>query len=163
MKSLDNRKKGLPVLTISLFFTATLTLATPAIMSTNTYAQNTSSLECAKELKDSPEANALGWNPDGNQTRFIINESCYSDAKSIGLVNTKDGDTEPPEWNTEVCNVDYSEDGIFEVYCNNAPFDGSELRYVISNGQLEVIGAQAETQIPTDSQRKQNPAQTPQQ
>src|SRR5688500_4156017 len=133
MKSIDNRKKRLPVLTIAIFITAALVLATPAIMSTHTYAQPapTCQPETAKVLKDSPEAEVLGWNPDGNQTRFMISEPCYTDEKSIVLVNTKDGDLEEP-YNVEVCNVDYSEPAKFEVYCNNAPFDGSELRYVVS-------------------------------
>jgi hypothetical protein len=160
MKSLDNRKKGLPVLTISLFITAAITLATPAIMSTNTYAQEEPACqqETAKVLKDT---NAFGWNPDGNETRFIIEEPCYSD-KSIVLVNTKDGDVEGPEFNTEVCNVDYSDVKLFEVYCNNAPFDGSDLRYVVSDHEFQVVGEQPETQVPTDSQRKQDPARAAQ-
>jgi hypothetical protein len=160
MKLIDNTKKS-SILTKAIFITAAFIFATSAIMFTNTYAQ-TCPAETAKVLKDSTEANGLGWNPDGNQTRFLINEACYSDAKSVVLVNLKDGDIEGPEWNTEVCNVDYSEDGIFEVYCDNAPFEGSELRYVVSDHELQVIGEQAETQTPTDSQRGQNPARASQ-
>jgi hypothetical protein len=163
MKSLENRKKGLPVLTISLFITAAIILATSAIMSTNTYAQ-TSSLECGKVLTDSPQGNQLGWNPDGELTTFSILDDCYDDATSIVLVNTRDGATQEP-WNFEVCNVDFNGEDpqagpFFEVNCNNAPFDGSQLRYVISNSPLEVIGA--ETQLATDSQKRQtNATQTP--
>jgi hypothetical protein len=119
-------------------------MSIPAIISIDVYAQRdmrsstpsdetnkestpSSPWSCAsKVIKDSPEGNALGWNPDGTRTAFTIDEPCYFKADSTVLVNIKDGGK-----NFGVCNVDFSTDGFFEVYCNAPPSDGSELRYLV--------------------------------
>ena len=84
---------------------------------------------CAsKIINDSPEGNALGWDPDGSKTTFSIDEPCYLEQDSTVLINVKDGAA-----NFEVCNVDYRTDNFFEVFCDAPPSDGSELRYLVTS------------------------------
>jgi hypothetical protein len=156
MKSIANFKQ-LTMITIAIFITVALITATSAIMSTNAYAERSmrassdggeestgafgsdTPWSCAsKVLTDSPEGNALGWNPNGGRTIFPIDEPCYLENDSIVLVNVKDG-----ALNFEVCNVDYSTDGFFEVFCNAPPAEGSELRYsvLVQDFGFDVIGA----------------------
>jgi hypothetical protein len=165
MKSIANIKK-LSMVTIAVFISAALIMAIPAIMSIDIYAQRdmrsyTPSVEakettpsspwsCASKLiKDSPEGNALGWNPDGTRTAFTIDEPCYFKADSTVLVNIKDGGI-----NFAACNVDFSTDGFFEVYCTAPPSDGSELRYLVLVDWLDVIGATPTKDLPSDLEER---------
>jgi hypothetical protein len=159
MKSIANIKK-LSMITVAIFISAAIITTIPAIISTDVYAQrdmrtSTPSVEakestplspwsCAsKVIKDSPEGNALGWNPDGTIPTFTINEPCYREFDSVVPVNIKDGGG-----NFEACNVDYHTDipeiplRSFEVHCDQPPADGSELRYMVlvDDRGLEIIG-----------------------
>lgn len=112
MKSTSNFKK-LTMVTIAIFVTATLITAASAIMSNNAYAERSmraspsfdggveskgesfpsdSPWSCAsKIITDSPEGNALGWDPDGEETIFSIDEPCFFEDDSIVLINLKGG------------------------------------------------------------------------
>jgi hypothetical protein len=211
MKSIANIKKT-TVITISIFITASLIAATPAIMSIDVYADHPSDLRdtrfeapsvmsqdsssgflylqpplstvtppspesvtpmpsfaqpfptpqhhyscAAKVISDSPEGNALGWNPNGTDTIFTISEPCYFEDDSTVIVNIKDGGS-----NYEVCNVDFSDNQFFEVYCNAPPDEGSQLRYMVIVQDLEVIGGQPIPleELPEEiAERKQNATQ----
>ncbi|HEX5187087.1 MAG TPA: hypothetical protein VFV86_09380 [Nitrososphaeraceae archaeon] len=177
MKSIVIFKK-LTMLTIAIFITATLIIFIFAIMSTDTFAQrdmresvsfdggdepskghaSDTPWACAsKNILDSPEGKALGWNPDGKRTAFTIKEPCYLEEDSTVLVNVKDGGS-----NFQVCNVDFSTDGFFEVYCNAPPADGSELRYLVLVQWLDVIGSEPMSmeEIPQDLAERQQQTNT---
>ena len=116
----------------------------------------------SKMLTDSPEGNSLGWTPDGEDTIFVIEDSCFLKADSTVLVNIKDGGA-----NFEVCNVVYATEGnttdFFEVFCSAPPADGSELHYIVFWGQKDIVGMEAptpEAELPSDiSARQQNSTQ----
>ena len=160
MKSISNTKKKLTIVTIAIFFAVALIMAISSIMSINVDAQRDmrssapfdgapSPHACAsKVIKDSPEGNALGWDPDGTTTAFIIEEPCYLEFDSTVLVNI--GDIFSGGNNTKVCNVDWSKNEFFEVACNSAPWDGSELRYLVLVKELDVIGATPIKHLPSD-------------
>lgn len=147
---------------IAIFISTALVMSIASIMFIDIYAQrdmrsSTPSVEakestssspwsCAsKIIKDSAEGNALGWNPDGTRTAFTIDEPCYLEEDSTILVNINDGGK-----NFAACNVDFSIDGFFEVYCNAPPSDGSQLRYLILVEWLEIIGATPTKDLPSD-------------
>ena len=82
------------MVTITIFIAEAFIMSIPAIISIDVYAQRdmrsstpsdetnkeftrSSPWSCAsKVIKDSPEGNALGWNPDGTRTAFTIDEPC---------------------------------------------------------------------------------------
>ena len=151
---------------LAIFISAALIMSIASIMFIDIYAQRdmrssvpsvevkesapSSPWSCAsKVIKDSSEGNALGWNPDGTRTSFTIDEPCYLKSDSTVLVNVNDGGT-----NFAACNVDFSTDGFFEVYCNSPPSDGSDLRYLVLVKSLEIVGATPTKELPSDIQER---------
>ena len=147
---------------ISIFISAALIMSIASIMFIDIYAQrdmrssapsveakestSASPWSCAsKVIKDSSEGNAVGWNPNGIRTAFTIDEPCYLKSDSTILVNINDGGK-----NFAACNVDFSTDGFFEVYCNSPPSDGSDLRYLVLVKSLEIVGATPTKELPSD-------------
>ena len=160
---------------IAIFISAALIMSIASIMVIDIYAQRdirssapsvevkestpSSPWSCAsKVIRDSPEGNALGWNPDGTRTAFTIDEPCYIKSDSTVLVNINDvGIT------FAACNVDFSTDGFFEVYCTAPPSDGSELRYLVLVEPLEIIGATPAKELPSDIIERNQQTNTTQQ
>ncbi len=177
MNSIANTQKQ-KLVTIAVFITAVMIAITPIVTSTDAFAAQRESRSSAiaeapgdisasgifgpclsKTLTDSPDANNLGWNPDGSVTTFTIEDPCYIKADSTVLINVKDGGL-----NFEVCNVDYASDfGFFEVFCNAPPAEGSELHYIIFVDFKHVVGMETPTpqeEIPSDiAARQQNSTQ----
>lgn len=61
-----------------------------------------------------------------------------------------------------MCNVDYySDKGFFEVFCNDPPADGSELRYMVlvQDFGFDIIGAEPTPmeEIPQDILARKQP------
>ena len=94
-----------------------------------------------KLIKDTTSGHDVGWNPDDVRDSFIINDSCYFASDSTVLVNIRDGGFAPT-----VCNVDWtSQDGnsnSFEVKCDRAPANATELKYIIFYAPFTVIGGE---------------------
>ena len=68
-----------------------------------------------------------GWTPNGTANTFVIDEIEVHPDYSTILVNTIQD-------NIVICAVDYLyADGYFEVKCNEAPADGTTLKYVVIN------------------------------
>jgi len=176
MNSIANTQKQ-KLVTIAVFITAAMIAITPIVTSTDAFAAQRESRSSAlaeapgdtpqsvfgpclsKTLTDSPDANNLGWNPDGSVTTFTIEDPCYIKADSTVLINVKDGGP-----NFEVCNVDFASDfGFFEVFCNAPPAEGSELHYIIFVDFKHVVGMEAPTpeeEVPSDiAARQQNSTQ----
>lgn len=75
---------------------------------------------------------SFGWEPDGKNTTFTIDDVRVHPFESTVLVNTI-------QENYVVCAVDYLySDGYFEVNCNDPPADGATLKYVVINQEPEV-------------------------
>jgi hypothetical protein len=79
-------------------------------------------------LNDTPAGNALGWNPDGIATDFLITQNGVLDSTFISI-SLNNGDT--------VCGVDDYAFGLdppaFFIKCTSAPPEFSELHYVVEN------------------------------
>lgn len=97
-----------------------------------------------KLIKDTPPGHDVGWDPDGTNDRFLINDSCYLASDSTVLVNIRDGGFAP-----SVCNVDWTSSdpntNSFEIKCDVAPANATELRYIIFYAPFTVIGGENAT------------------
>jgi hypothetical protein len=111
----------LSIIVIRLTITAIL-----IISHFDTYAVRGYLYTCAANIRKDTADGSLGWNLNGNETVFTINESCYLENDSPVLVNIKEDGN-----NFESCNVVFFSDHFFEVSCNNFPTDGSELHYLV--------------------------------
>jgi hypothetical protein len=96
---------------------------------TNTYAAGEGmTLYNKKLLFDDEYGNELGWNPDGKETTFTIEDPSVDKWNSIIIVNLR---TAAPN----VCNVDFIFTGDFDITCMNPPNDRSRLHYMLINSE----------------------------
>ncbi|MGA7978157.1 MAG: hypothetical protein WB975_13055 [Nitrososphaeraceae archaeon] len=95
----------------------------------------------AKLVRDTAAGNAVGWDPNGARRTFLIHDNCYIAGDSTVLVNLKGA-------GFEVCNVDWNlasgSNRYFEVHCDVAPANFSELHYIIFIQNKVVLGAEPE-------------------
>lgn len=87
-------------------------------------------------LTDSPGSNALGWNPDGAKTTFVITDSGISAISSIFL-RVQDSSIFDAS-NCTVGGINTSNGSThFSVRCDNTPNNGSELIYTLVNAPTQ--------------------------
>jgi hypothetical protein len=84
------------------------------------------SLMISRFLLDNSRGASFGWNPNGLETDFIIFDEAVSGSNAV-LINVGDSDS------NSQCEALGALSGFFTILCNNAPPQGSELRYTIIN------------------------------
>ncbi len=84
-------------------------------------------------LQDNAAGNALGWNPDGVQTNFGIEEDRHfgGDSTMVSIIV----ESLPLGSTNHLCDpVNVASDAVegFDIVCSSAPPEGSVLHYVVT-------------------------------
>lgn len=105
-------------------------------------------------LNDNSVGNAMGWNPDGENYYFDINDDSVEFELSNILVNV-DQDFYDVDKHA-ICQATFIDDDGFTIVCDIPPADGSFLSYIVFNQSPKIITESPNGPYPTENALSNN-------